>query len=237
MSPFLKGVRAALILPAWVVAIALVGVGSLARDIGYPVEVAVLSTLLVWAGPAQVVFFGSIATGAAWSAIALAISFSSLRFLPMTVSILPLLRRPGQGALMQALLAHFVAMSVWAEGLRRLPHMPQNIRVPYYLGFATTCIGLSAAATYAGYYLVGAVSAPVAAGLLFMSPIFFLVSLVAGARGKPDAIALVLGFVLAPLATMLIPGSFDLIVAGLLGGTIAFLFERRRRASPGEIQT
>jgi predicted branched-subunit amino acid permease len=235
MPPFLQGVRAALILPAWVVAIALVGVGSLARDVGYPVEVAMLSTLLVWAGPAQVVFFGSIAAGAAWTAIALAISFSSLRFLPMTVSILPLLRKPGQGLLMQALLAHFVSMSVWIEGLRRLPHMPQDMRVPYYLGFAVTCICLSAAATCAGYYLVDAVPPAVAAGLLFMSPIFFLVSLISGARGRPDVIALVLGFMLAPLATLLIPGGFDLIVAGLIGGTIAFLFERRSKPPELEI--
>jgi predicted branched-subunit amino acid permease len=198
MPPFLQGVRAALILPAWVVAIALVGVGSLARDVGYPVEVAMLSTLLVWAGPAQVVFFGSIAAGAAWSAIALAISFSSLRF----VSILPLLRRPGQGILMQSLLAHFVSLSVWAEGLRKLPHLPPEVRVPYYLGFAITCITLSAAATGGGYYLVDAVPTAVAAGLLFMSPIFFLVSLVAGVRGSPDVIAIVLGFMLAPLATV-----------------------------------
>jgi predicted branched-subunit amino acid permease len=230
MPPFLLGVRNALMLPAWVVAIALVGVGSLARDVGYPVEVAIFSTLLVWAGPAQVVFFGSIAAGAAWPAIALAISFSSLRFLPMTVSILPLLRKPGQGLLMQALLAHFVSLSVWVEGLRRLPHLSQHMRVPYYLGFATTCISLSAAATGAGYYLVDAVPPAVAAGLLFMSPIFFIVSLIAGVRGTPDIIALILGFMLAPLAAVLIPGGFDLIAAGLIGGTTAFIFERRSKA-------
>ena len=68
--------RDALSLPAWIVGLRLVGVGSLARDVGYPVEVAVLSTVLVWAGPSQVIFFGSIAAGAAWSAIALARSAS-----------------------------------------------------------------------------------------------------------------------------------------------------------------
>jgi len=47
----LAGMRDALSLPAWVVGFGLVGIGSLARDVGYPVEVAVLSTMLVWAGP------------------------------------------------------------------------------------------------------------------------------------------------------------------------------------------
>ena len=63
LRPALIGFRDALMLPAWVVGLGLVGVGSLARDVGYPVEVAVLSTMLVWAGPSQVIFFASIAAG------------------------------------------------------------------------------------------------------------------------------------------------------------------------------
>ena len=43
--------------------IGVIGIGSLARDVGYPVDVAVLSTILVWAGPSQVLFFASIAAG------------------------------------------------------------------------------------------------------------------------------------------------------------------------------
>ena len=89
----LAGMRDALLLPAWIVGFGLIGIGSLARDVGYPVDVAVLSTILVWAGPSQVLFFASIAAGAAWSAIAIAIAFASLRFLPMTMAFLPLLRR------------------------------------------------------------------------------------------------------------------------------------------------
>ncbi len=236
LGDFLRGARDALALPAWVVALALVGVGSLARDVGYPMSVAVLSTLLVWAGPSQVLFFGSIAAGAAWSAIALAIAFASLRFLPMTVSILPLLRRPGQGPLMQAHLAHYVAVTVWAEGLRRLPAIAPERRIPYYLGFANACIWLSAAATALGYIAVGAVPTPVAAGLLFLSPVFFLVSIVAGAKAAADFVAITLGFVLAPVFDRLIGGGFDLILAGLAGGGVAFLMKRfaRDRAAASE---
>jgi predicted branched-subunit amino acid permease len=226
------GFRDALLLPAWVVGLSLVSVGSLARDAGFPVEVAVLSTMLVWAGPSQVIFFASIATGAAWSAIALSIGFASLRFLPMTVAILPLLRRPGQGVAMQALLAHFVAVTVWAETLRRLPPMPRERRVAYFLGFANACMLVSSAGTYAGYYLVGALPTPLAAGLLCLSPLVFLVSLTAGARNLGDGLAIGLGLALSPTMAWLIGGSFDIIAGGLIGGSIAFLVQRlRRRAS------
>lgn len=225
----LAGIRDALSLPAWIVGFGLIGIGSLAHDVGYPVGVAVLSTILVWAGPSQVLFFASIAAGAAWSAIAIAIGFASLRFLPMTVAILPLLRRPGQSVWMQLLLAHYVAVTAWTEGLRRLPAIPPHQRVAYFLGFANTCMTVSAIGTFAGYYLLGELPIPFAAGLLCLTPIFFLVSLSAGLRHRGDVAALLLGLALAPLCQLYIGGGFDLIVAGLIAGTIAFLIGRGRR--------
>jgi len=222
------GMRDALSFPAWMVGFGLVGIGSLARDVGYPVDVAVLSTILVWAGPSQVIFFASIAAGAAWSAIAIGIAFASLRFLPMTVAILPLLRKPGQGVGMQLLLAHYVAVTGWAEGLRRLPAVPPSQRVIYFIGFCQTCMTVSALGTFAGYYLLGALPVPLAAGLLCLTPIFFLTSLVAGARGRADGLAIAFGLALAPVADRFIGGGFDLIVAGLIGGSLAFAIGRRR---------
>lgn len=223
------GVRDALSYPAWMVGFGLVGIGSLARDVGYSVDVAVLSTILVWAGPSQVIFFVSIAAGAAWSAIALSVAFASLRFLPMTVAILPLLRRPGQGVGMQLLLAHYVAVTAWAEGLRRLPHVPEHQRVAYYLGFANACMVVSSIGTFAGYYLLGTLALPFAAGLLCLTPLFFLISLSAGIRHRGDALAMALGLAIAPVLDRLLGSSFDLIIAGVVAGTVAFLLRPRER--------
>jgi hypothetical protein len=147
----------------------------------------------------------------------------------MTGAILRRMGRPGQGAAMQAWLAHYVAITVWSESLRRLPALPEERRVPYYLGFANACIGLSAVSTGMGYYALGVVPGPVAAGLLFLSPVFFLVSIVAGARHVADALAIGLGFALAPLFDRLVGGGFDLILAGLVGGGAAFAIRRWRR--------
>jgi predicted branched-subunit amino acid permease len=224
----LAGMRDALTLPAWIVGFGLIGIGSLARDVGYPVDVAVLSTILVWAGPSQVLFFASIAAGAAWSAILIAIAFASLRFLPMTMAILPLLRRPGQSLWQQLFLSHYVAVTAWTEGLRRLPGIPVHQRVAYFLGFANTCMAVSSIGTFSGYYLVNALPIPLAAGLLCLTPIFFLVSLAAGIRHRGDIAAMALGLALAPICDRFIGGGFDLIVAGLIAGSIAFLIGRRR---------
>lgn len=225
-EPAWRGARDALSLPAWVVGCSLIGIGSLARDAGFPAGAAVISTLFIWASPAQAIFFVALAAGTSLPAVALAICLSSIRFLPMTLAILPLVRRPGQGVATQIAVAHFVAITTWVEGLRRLPSMPAGDRLPYFLGFALACIGVSAAATYLGYFLVGALPLALTAGLLFLSPVFFSVSLVAGARSLGDWLAMLLGFVLAPSVNVLLGKDFDLLVAGLAGGTIAYLANR-----------
>ena len=186
----LRGVRDALALPAWVVGLSLFAVGSLAGETGFPAGAAVLSTLLIWAGPAQVIFFGGIAAGAALPAIALAVALSSIRFLPMTMSILPMLRERAPDAPRQILAAHYVTVTVWVEALRRLPPMPPDERLAYYLGFANACLLLCAVTTFFGYALVGALPLPLAAGLLFLTPTFFTLSLTAGARGASDWLAI-----------------------------------------------
>ncbi|WP_372423681.1 AzlC family ABC transporter permease [Salinarimonas chemoclinalis] len=225
----LRGARDALALPAWVVGFALVGVGSLAQDVGHPLGAAMLSTLLIWAGPAQVVFYGSLAAGVALPLIAAAICLSSIRFLPMTIALMPLLRRPGQGLLAQIAIAHYIAVTVWVESLRRLPRMPAEERLPYYLGFANACLVTTTALTGVGWFLSGTLPAPLASGLLFITPVYFTLALAAGARTAVDVVAIVLGFALAPAFGHLVGRDFDLLLTGLVGGTIAYLVGRARR--------
>jgi predicted branched-subunit amino acid permease len=230
-SAVFRGIRDALSLPAWVVGLSLLGVGGLARDVGHPAGAALLSTLLMWASPAQVILYGGIAAGAALPAIALAVCLSSIRLLPMTMSVLPLLRRPGHGIAVQLLAAHYVAVTVWVESLRRLPSMPEEQRFSYFLGFANATLAVSSLLTYFGYYLAGALPTPFAAGLLFLTPVFFTISLSAGARNVAGWSAIGMGFLVTPLFTMTIGRDFDLLATGVFGGTAAYLIGRIRQTS------
>jgi predicted branched-subunit amino acid permease len=226
---FWRGARDALSLPAWVLGFSILGIGSLARDAGFPAGAAVLSTLVMWAGPAQAIFFASAAAGTSFPVIAFAVTLSSVRLLPMTVAILPLLRRPGQGIATQLAAAHFIAVTMWVEGLRRLPPLPVADRVPYFFGFALACVVTCTTATYIGYFLLGALPLPLAAGLLFLTPIFFSVSLVAGAQSIADWAAMLFGAVLTPLFAILLGKDFDLLAAGLIGGTAGYAAGKTRR--------
>ena len=220
---FFAGVRRALAGPAFYVAISLMGVGSLARAAGFPVGVAALSTLLVWAGPGQLLFFGASLAKTAPPAIAFAVSLSSVRLLPMCLSVLPMLR--GRRTRLPVLLvaAHFIAVTVWAESQRRLPDLERPARLPYFFGVALTCMGLTTLSTAAGYWMTGTLPKPLGGGMMMLSPIYFLATTARAARSGADWLAILFGVLLAPLAIRFVGGGFDLPVLAVVGGGGAWL--------------
>ncbi len=222
----LEGARQAMTGPAFMVALALVGVGSLARSAGFSIETAVASTILIWAAPGQVVFFGAVAAKASPAAVALAISLSSVRLLPMCLTILPLLRHNRPSLKVQVLASHFVAVTAWAECLHRLPKVPGYGRMAFFFGFANACLWVSTLTTAIGFELAGNLPIPLGAGLLFLPAIYFLGAMARNARIGADWLALGLGLVLAPVTEQWIGGGLDLLVLGLVGGTLAYLAGR-----------
>jgi len=67
---------------------------------------------------------------------------------------------------------------------------------------------------------------PVVAGLLFfLTPVYFIASIWATGRQSVVKVAFVVGVVAGPLLATLVPG-FDILIAGLGGGTLAYLFDR-----------
>ena len=218
--------------PAFYVALSLIGVGTLARAAGFPVGAAALSTLLIWAGPGQLLFFGAMAAKTAPPAIALAVSLSSVRLLPMCLSILPMLRRPDSRRSTLLASSHFIAVTVWAESLRRLPDIDKENRQPFFFGFACACMGLTTISTVLGYGLALSLPAPLGAGLMMLSPIYFLATTARSSRSGADWLSMGFGAVLAPLTQTYVGGGFDLPVLALVGGGAAwaagFLARRSR---------
>ena len=207
---FFEAARQATLGPMIVVSVTMFAVGGLARDAGFSMGIAVASTLLIWAGPAQVLYFGAVAAKTAWPAIAVLISLSSVRFVPMVVSMLPVIRTPKTRLLTLILAAHCIAVTVWAEGMRRLPDVPKAARMSFFAGFATMIFIGSTIATIIGYFLIGELPRPLAAALLFITPIYFTSTMTKAARMRVDKLALGLGFALAPLTQYFAPPGFDL---------------------------
>lgn len=223
---WLKGVYDALKLPAWVVAASLISIGPLAQAAGYSAFDAMASTVLVWAGPAQVLFFSGVSAGMAMPALAFVIALSSMRFLPMTMALIPILPLKNKSLFTQLLFGHMISVTVWAESLRRLPNISEENRIAYYFGFGGCCIFLSTISTGLGFLLTNTLPVAFGAGLLFLTPVFFTCSICAGARNAADWLAIISGLFLEPVVSDLVGPEFDLLVIGLTGGSAAYLVKR-----------
>src|SRR5215216_1170366 len=105
-----------------------VGLGALSFEFGCSFWWMAASTLLIWAAPAQVILISTLTTSALVE-VALAVTLSSVRFLPMVAALIPLFNAPGVRQRDLLLPMHLTAISVWVEGMRLLPGKPRGERV------------------------------------------------------------------------------------------------------------
>lgn len=206
-----------------------VGIGALAHDAGLSSVWLTMSTLVVWAGPAQVILVSALGSGASLFEIALAVTLSAMRLLPMVVALLPLLRRPGRGISDLLLPTHFTSISMWVESLRLLPAMAREHRVAFCNGLSVGFTVVASTFGLVGYYLAAGLPTLFAAGLLFLTPISFLISTARNARAMLDRLALALGLIIGPVLVYFQIG-LDIMWTGIIGGSIAYAVHRWRGA-------
>ena len=222
------GIREAFATPAWVLGVGYIGYGSLAQSQGFNALHAGLSTLFIWALPGQLILVEMHTLGAPFAVILLAVIFSSSRFLPMAVTLMPMLRAPGIPSWRYYFAGYVMAMTSWAVAIRRLPDLPERARLPYFLGFALTLLSVAMLCTLAGFFLAGSLPGPIRLAFIFANPLYFTLLLTADIRERTVAWALGCGAVAGPLIHLLAP-SWSVIGGGLIGGTVAFLATRAKR--------
>jgi predicted branched-subunit amino acid permease len=222
------GARDAFGVPAAVLGAGFIGYGALAAENGYSVWLTMIATASIWALPGQLILIELYALGASALAIVLAAVASSARFLPMTVSLLPVLRDERHGGPAIYLAAHLISMTGWAAAMRRCPELPGTQRMPYFIGFALTCVLVSVASCPVGFYLSGAFPPLLRLGFVFLTPVYFVVILIGDLRTRLAALALACGALAGPLFH-LVSAQWGILLSGFVGGTIAYLIQRRLR--------
>jgi predicted branched-subunit amino acid permease len=230
-AAFFRGIREFPVVPGVILLSAIMGFGALARDTGVSLGAAVFSTAAIFALPGQVVLLNEQAAGATLLATAFAVMLTATRLLPMSVVLAPYLRGSllPRWVLIPAI--HFCAVTLWVTGMRRLPEIAPADRLPYYLGSAIPLYVLALATTAIGYLIAGEVSPLIAAALFFLTPIYFVLSMIqSAARSLTDKLAIVLGLLFGPLFAIWTPG-FDLLLAGIIGGGAAYAVGGRWRSS------
>lgn len=229
---FVRGLTLSVSVPAFVLFSTALGFGALARDGGFSIAQTVFVAATMNALPNQVLLMDQLSRGASVAAAALAVSLTGMRLLPMTVSLVPLLRPDRHPRVLQVLAVHFIAITTWIEANRRLPAIAPDLRLLHHLGTGVAIATAMLLGTILGYWVVGGVPAIVSAALLFMTPLYFFLSLVGTSRSRMDYAAVALGGGLSPLLYLALPG-FDLLATGLIAGTLAFLLRSSLRERGG----
>ena len=219
-------------MPFFMVLASMMGFGSLARDSGLSMGVAVVSTASVWGLPGQVAFAELFAVGAPVFAIMLASSMGNLRFLPMSLSMLPLFRNEQRAWRWRYLLVAIMSINTWALTLRNAPTMPQDQRLPYYLGLCIICMSGGLMGTALGYHLATSFPFYVTVSLIYLNPVYF-VFLFSAVRHRNCILALMAGAVLGPLFHLISP-DWGLPFCGVIAGSAGYWIDRRMPQAAGE---
>jgi predicted branched-subunit amino acid permease len=224
-AAFRTGVREALGVPGWVLAATYLGFGALAYSNGVPVWIVILSTITIWALPGQLVMVDMWQIGAPLIAILLAVMLTNARFVPMTVTLMPVIRHRSHPTWVYYAAAQCVAMSSWIICMRRGPEIPPAERVGFLGGLAFGFIAVGVCASIVGYYIAESIPPVIQIGMVFLAPVYFVVFLIVEIRSRLTAIALVLGGVAGPLLYLVTP-QWSVLLAGFIGGTLTFAIHK-----------
>lgn len=222
---FLRGVLAAVSIPGFILASAFVGFAGLAKEAGFTLAETIFMVAVIWALPAKVVLIGAVLSGSTVWGAAFAVALSSVRLMPMVVALVPEMRGPRTPNWVLYLLSHFVAVTSWVLAMEQLRAVPRPLRTTFYAGLGGTLVAFNMGVAAVVFIVADGLPPMVSAGLLLLTPMYFLTSLWGSARERAGHVAMIIGLVLGPLFHIVLPG-FDLLAAGLIGGAGAYGFHR-----------
>lgn len=226
---FLAGFAHVVSVPSLILMASFMGFAGLAREAGITVEQLVVMVALVWAMPSLLILVGVITAGGGVATIAIAVFLSAVRLLPMVVAWVPVVRDDDTPRWKLIFLSHFVAVTSWVFSMVELPSLPRRARVPFFAGFAIALKLACLIVVVVVFFLVGQFPPFVSVGLVLLTPLYFLLSMLSAARLASDKAAMMLGLALGPVFYVATPG-LDLLWTGLVGGTLAYGGTRLLRA-------
>lgn len=225
---FLTGMTGIFSLPAIILMLSFVGFCAFTAQAGIPVEQVVFMTGAVWALPAKVILVTAILGGANVLTAFIAVTLSSIRLMPMVAALVPEIRTERTPTWLLLFLSHFIAITAWVFTMERVQSVPRERRIAFFSGFGITLVLANMALVAVVYRFVAEFPPLVAGCLFFLTPVYFLASIWSSARHPVIYVALIVGLIAGPVFYWLAP-EFDILLAGVGGGTAAWLAERSWR--------
>lgn len=224
---FRQGIFDGFSLPAFMVAASMLGYGALVHSAGMSLFIAVASSIGIWGLPGQVAFIEYILLGAPVASMLLAVSMANMRFLPMSLSLVPLFRNSESGWRWRYLWVQLMSINTWVGLLRKAPDLAPDERAPYYAGFSTICLAAGAGGTAVGFMLAEQLPFFFTVTLVFINPIYFAF-VFAAMRVRACLIAFAAGAVIGPLFYMVTP-EWSLPFCGIVAGSVGYFADRGLR--------
>lgn len=190
--------------------------GAACREADMPLSWMLGACLLIYGMPGQIILLG-----VPGMAGVLGATVANARFLPLAIALGPYLGPRGW------LAAPFIAVTPWAVAIRTVPGLPPGLGLPWFFGCGGLSWVLGASAALLGFWVAADLPAAARPALLFANTIYFALLIGADLLRPAARPAVVGGIVAAPLA-ILLPPAVGLLAAGLVGGTAAWLWQRRR---------
>jgi len=226
---FLLGMRGIFSLPAVILMLSFVGFAAFTAEAEIPVGQVIFMTGMVWALPAKVILVGSMISGAHLATAFLAVTLSSVRMMPMVAALVPELRTRDTPTWLLLVLSHFIAVTAWVFAMERMHAVPQAGRVAFFAGFGITLTAVNTVLVGLAYGAVSTFPPLVSGCLFFLTPVYLLSSIGVSARHRVVHWGLGAGLVLGGVFAAVAP-EYDILLAGLVGGTLAWWGERTMRA-------
>ncbi len=225
---FLLGMRGIFSLPAIILMLSFVGFAAFTAEAKVPVEQVMFMTGIVWALPAKVILVGSMLSGAHVATAFLAVTLSSVRMMPMVAALVPEIRTQRTPTWLLLVISHFVAITAWVFAMQKVQEVPRGGRVAFFAGFGVTLTLSNVVLVGLAYGAVSEFPPLVSGCLFFLTPVYFLTSIWISARHRVIYWALGIGLVLGYVFAVIAP-QYDILLTGLVGGTLAWWGERALR--------
>jgi predicted branched-subunit amino acid permease len=222
----IKGAKDAFGAPAAILFAGMLGFGAMGQANGLDVWLTSATSFFMFALPGQVVLVEMLVLSASGVTIAVAVTLTATRFFTMCLTLFPQFPEK-QRSSFYYLVVHFVAMTAWAVSMRDFPKMKPEDRLSYFTGFAFVCWAVSTPATVLGYMVAGQVPSYINLGLVFINPLFFLLTFTE-VKPRANRMAILLGGPIGLLSYLWFP-DYSLLIAGLFGGTIAYMVDKHFR--------
>lgn len=219
-----RGVRAGFSVPSFLVFVAMIGFGSLAKSMGVTLTATIITAAGVYGLPGQVAMLEAYATGASLLIILISVAMANMRFLPMSVVLMPMFDPDDRLQRWRYLIVQFMSVNTWSHMHHVADDMPRSERLAYFTGFAFTCFSFGVLGAAVGWLLAGNLAIEVTATLIFINPAYFIF-LFCSNRNRNIVMSILLGAVLGPLFYLLSP-EWGLPVCGLVAGTLGYLLGR-----------